>query len=112
MPVVFPEWNLTLGEALRDLMAANGWKGVDAWVERANKFAPTLVGGSDKTSIGGFASKFQEEEWLELGVDPTGLADAAPAADAPIDLVPRLTLGMAAGLQGFIENWQFIGSKR
>ncbi|PTM86165.1 DNA cytosine methyltransferase [Mycoplana dimorpha] len=112
MPTVFPEWKLTLGEALRDLMSANGWKGVDAWVERANKFAPTLVGGSDKTSIAGFASKFQEQEWLELGVDPTGLADAAPAADAPINLVPRLTLGMAARLQGFIEHWQFTGSKR
>ena len=34
----------TVGETLRDLMGANGWPGVDAWVEKADAIAPTLVG--------------------------------------------------------------------
>ena len=38
----------TVGETLDDLMGANGWRGVDAWRERANEIAPTIVGGSKK----------------------------------------------------------------
>ena len=38
----------TVGTALRDLMKAGGWAGADAWVERANDIAPTIVGGSKK----------------------------------------------------------------
>ena len=35
-----------LGETLRDLMGANGWRGTESWVGRANEIAPTVVGGS------------------------------------------------------------------
>src|SRR5690606_15418653 len=35
----------TVGEALVDLMKANGWRGATAWKNRANEIAPTLVGG-------------------------------------------------------------------
>jgi DNA (cytosine-5)-methyltransferase 1 len=33
----------TVGEALYDLIAANGWKGAKAWKKRANEIAPTIV---------------------------------------------------------------------
>jgi hypothetical protein len=36
----------TVGEALYDLMVVDGWEGADTWRKKANKIAPTLVGGS------------------------------------------------------------------
>ncbi len=36
---------LTVGEALKDLMAANGWEGADRWAQRANTVAPTSLEG-------------------------------------------------------------------
>jgi len=38
----------TVGQLLKDLMAANGWKGVHRWVKQADDIAPTVVGGSKK----------------------------------------------------------------
>ncbi|WP_197432406.1 DNA (cytosine-5-)-methyltransferase [Pseudarthrobacter sp. GA104] len=38
----------TVGELLKDLMAAKGWSGADEWAARASAIAPTLVGGSKK----------------------------------------------------------------
>lgn len=38
----------TVGSALLDLMGENGWPGATCWAERANRIAPTLVGGSKK----------------------------------------------------------------
>src|SRR5690606_4151008 len=38
----------TVGEALYDLMAANGWEGAEDWKGVAAGVAPTVVGGSKK----------------------------------------------------------------
>ena len=38
----------TVGKTLYDLMAENGWEGAKEWAAKANKIAPTLVGGSKK----------------------------------------------------------------
>jgi site-specific DNA-cytosine methylase len=50
-------------------------------------------------------------ELNDLGVDGRGLADAPPGLDTPVDHVPRLTLAMAAVIQGFPLNWKFSGRK-
>src|SRR6202167_2321475 len=39
---------VTVGAVLKDLMAANGWRGAAAWAKRADGIAPTLVGASLK----------------------------------------------------------------
>ena len=44
-------------------------------------------------------------------VDGKGIADEAPAPDAPLDYVPRLTNDMAARIQGFDSEWHFSGRK-
>ncbi|MGH3409537.1 MAG: DNA cytosine methyltransferase, partial [Streptosporangiaceae bacterium] len=49
--------------------------------------------------------------WLTLHVDGKGLADAAPGPAAPLHHLPRLTLPMAAALQGFPADWRFWGRK-
>jgi DNA (cytosine-5)-methyltransferase 1 len=101
----------TVGEALRDLMAAAGWKGAGAWARQANGIGPTLVGGSRKHGGPDLGPTRAREAWRKLGVDGKGLADAPPTADAPAGHVPRLTLQMAAAIQGFPPDWRFYGRK-
>lgn len=38
----------TLGQALYQEMASNGWEGAKEWTESADDIAPTIVGGSKK----------------------------------------------------------------
>lgn len=99
----------TVGELLYDLMAENGWRGVDQWRERANSIAPTLVGGSKKHGGPDLGPTRARRAWESLGVDGRGLWDAAPAPD--FVGMPRLTTQMTARIQGFPHDWQFSGRK-
>jgi DNA (cytosine-5)-methyltransferase 1 len=104
----------TVGEALGALMAANGWPGAAGWAARASDIAPTIVGGSKKHGGPDLGPTRAKRAWRTLGVDGLGLADAAPAADAPLSLVPRLTCEMVARLQGWDDaeyQWEFTGRK-
>jgi len=99
----------TVGETLHDLMAENGWKGVQAWRRGADRIAPTLVGGSKKHGGPDLGPTRARAAWAALGVDGLGIADAAPARD--FDGMPRLTVRMAARVQGFPDHWEFSGRK-
>ncbi len=101
----------TVGECLKDLMADRGWQGADRWAARADRIAPTLVGGSRKHGGPDLGPTRARNDWLKLGVDGRGIADSVPAADDPLDHVPRLTLRMTARLQGFPDHWEFAGRK-
>jgi DNA (cytosine-5)-methyltransferase 1 len=49
-----------------------------------------------------------------MGVDALGVADAAPSADDPATLLPKLTCEMVARLQGWNDaeyRWTFAGRK-
>ncbi|CDM78547.1 DNA (cytosine-5-)-methyltransferase [Mycobacterium marinum E11] len=99
----------TVGEALKDLMAANGWEGADRWAHRANTVAPTLVGGSKKHGGPDLGPTRARQAWLALGVDGKTIAEEAP--EPGYAGLPRLTVRMAARLQGFPDDWEFIGRK-
>lgn len=101
----------TVGQKLGHLMAANGWPGAAAWAQRANGIGPTLVGGSRKHGGPDLGPTRARADWLRLSVDGKGLADAPPTADHPAGYVPRLTLPMAAVVQGFPPDWRFAGRK-
>lgn len=101
----------TVGETLYELMAQDGWAGAEAWLDRANGIAPTLVGGSRKHGGPDLGPTRAREAWLKLGVDGRGIANQAPTADDPVDHTPRLTLEMAARIQGFDPEWKFFGKK-
>lgn len=102
---------VTVGEALRDLMAAGGWRGAFAWARAADAIAPTLVGGSKLHGGPDLGPTRAREAWRLLHVDGRGLADAPPGPDFPVDGMPRLTVRMAARIQGFPDEWQFVGKK-
>lgn len=99
----------TVGETLKDLMGANGWKGLDDWVKQANKIAPTIVGGSKKHGGPDLGPARARRAWAELGVDGMGVANEAPSID--FDGMPRLTKEMIAKIQGFPSYWTF-GNKK
>jgi DNA (cytosine-5)-methyltransferase 1 len=99
----------TVGEALVDLMAADGWRGAEQWREIACDIAPTLVGGSKKHGGPDLGPTRAKRAWAALGVDGMGIADAPPAAD--FEGMPRLTVRMAARIQGFPDDWLFSGRK-
>jgi DNA (cytosine-5)-methyltransferase 1 len=101
----------TVGQALHDLMAEDGWPGADAWAARANDIGPTLVGGSRKHGGPDLGPTRARAAWRMLDVDGRGLADAPPKATDPVNHIPRLTLRMAATIQGFPPHWQFSGRK-
>ncbi|HEX4774942.1 MAG TPA: DNA cytosine methyltransferase [Candidatus Saccharimonadales bacterium] len=109
---VWPEVDMqqtTVGEALYEAMASNGWEAVDEWKVKANKVAPTLVGGSKKHGGADLGPTRAKEAWLKLGVDGKGIADEAPAKD--FVGAPRLTVEMTATLQGFPKEWKIAGRK-
>lgn len=99
----------TVGEALRDLMAADGWKGAKSWAERADDIAPTLVGGSKRHGGPDLGPTRAKRAWATLGVDGMGIANEPPSRDYVG--MPRLTVRMAARIQGFPDHWQFSGKK-
>jgi len=99
----------TVGQLLHNLMNASGWRGADAWRNQANDIAPTLVGGSKKHGGPDLGPTRSRQAWAALGVAGGGLANEAPS----IDFVgaPRLTVRMCARIQGFPDDWQFVGKK-
>lgn len=101
----------TVGEALHPFMSAEGWSGADDWAARANRVAPTIVGGSKKHGGADLGPTRAKAAWLTLGVDGKGIANEAPNSDTPFDHIPRLTLRMAATVQGFATDWEFAGRK-
>ena len=105
----------TVGAALRDLMAANGWPHADEWASLAASVGPTLVGGSKKHGGADLGPTRAKQAWAELYVDGKGLADAAPGPEwpSPLERAPRLTVEMVARLQGWEDDfdWQFSGRK-
>ncbi len=95
----------TVGKTLYDLMAENGWTGAKDWAAKANKIAPTLVGGSKKHGGPDLGPTRARNAWAELGVDGKGIANEAPSPD--FEGMPRLTSRMMARVQGFPDTWTF-----
>lgn len=96
----------TVGSALHQYMAANGWQHADAWSELATGIAPTIVGGSKRHGGADLGPTRAKAAWRQLLVDGMGIADAPPAPFAPHPQIkaPRLTVPMVARLQGWDSN--------
>jgi DNA (cytosine-5)-methyltransferase 1 len=108
-PLTPVEARVTVGEALKDLVSANGWRGAERWAtEVATTIGPTLVGGSEKHGGADLGPTRARAQWLRLGVNGLGLADhgVAPGADWPEEMPFKLNVRMAARIQGFPDSWK------
>lgn len=101
----------TVGESLVDLMAARGWAGAEPWALLANGIGPTLVGGSKLHGGPDLGPTRAKAAWRLLSVNGGGLADFAPDESVDVDHVPKLTVRMAARIQGFPDEWKLAGRK-
>lgn len=108
-PKPHPEDTKCVGELLRDEMASGGWPGANLWADKAQAIAPTLVGGSKKHGGPDLGPTRARKAWKELGVNGGSIAEEPPSAD--FEGMPRLTVKMAAMIQGFPESWKFSGKK-
>ena len=100
-----PAETKTVGETLGDLMKEKGWDDAEAWIRKANKIAPTIVGGSKKHGGPDLGPVRARKAWMELGVDGLGVANEAPEKEFQGN--PRLTPRMIARIQGFPDDWDF-----
>jgi len=108
----------TVGEALYDLMASKGWEGAKEWKKKANKIAPTLVGGSKKHGGPDLGPTRAKRAWQELHVNGHIVGNEPPEKGFTgyknregYENMPLLTVRMAARIQGFPDWWEFIGKK-
>ncbi|MER5621962.1 DNA (cytosine-5-)-methyltransferase [Streptosporangium sp. NPDC002544] len=121
---VFFEWpspvseaGASVGEVLRDSMASRGWPFADAWASRANRVAPTIVGGSKNHGGADLGPTRTKQQWLELAVNGHSLGDDVPAPDFEFDPslgrhgVPKLTVEQIMLLQGLSPDWVVTGGK-
>lgn len=100
---------VTVGDALYSEMVSRGWQGADAWRSNAQTIAPTLVGGSKKHGGPDLGPTRAKRAWAELGVNGHTIAEEPPETD--FEGLPRLTVRMAATIQGFPKIWGFSGRK-
>jgi DNA (cytosine-5)-methyltransferase 1 len=122
MPPKFPGRRLNIGDALVDLMAANGWEGAYEWA-RQRREQPVFDRNRNLLAYGAQAStvvtgngkrRTNEQDAQEAkGYDTTGSPAAAPTAEeaSKPGYMPSLTLRMRARLQDFDDDWQFVGGK-
>jgi DNA (cytosine-5)-methyltransferase 1 len=104
----------TVGELLHDLIAADGWPGADRWRDKADRIAPTIVGGSKKHGGADLGPTRAKAAWEAMGVDGLGIADGPPSRKFPADGRPKLTTKMVERIQGWDDDeyrWIFEGRK-
>lgn len=110
------EHEVTVAEAIGDLMGKHGWEGLEDWKKKASKIAPTIVGGSKKHGGADLGPTRAKRAWAELGVDAMGLANDAPKPGDTFEGKPgpKLTNEMVARIQGWagrFGDWEFTGRK-
>lgn len=122
MPPKFPSRRLNVGDALVDLMAANGWEDAHEWA-RQRRDQPVFdrngevvaYGAQASTVVTGSGKRRRNEQAVQkaMGYDTTGSPEKAPTAEeaSKPGFQPSLTLRMKAKLQDFDDDWHFVGGK-
>ena len=99
-------------------IVCTGCDGAEDWSNKANKIAPTLVGGSKKHGGPDLGPTRARRAWQELHVNGSIIGNTPPARGfkgykdkQEYKNMPLLTVRMAARIQGFPDWWQFCGKK-
>ncbi|GAA2482280.1 DNA cytosine methyltransferase [Actinocorallia cavernae] len=109
--------HVSVGEALAPSMRSRGWPDADLWAARATSVAPTLVGGSKTHGGPDFGPSGTKAKWRRMGVYTKSFGNEPPDADFKWnpalgdDGLVRITVDQTALLQGFPEDWRFVGGK-
>ncbi|MFD3697168.1 DNA cytosine methyltransferase [Streptomyces sp. NPDC058646] len=123
---------LAVGDVLHASMRTRGWAHADRWRARAQRFAPTLVGGSDRRGGADLGLPGSKAIWRSIGINGNTVANADAQQDRkgrstpsvqwdlsgkgwgldmePEDM-PALTVAQAALVQGFPDTWRIQGLK-
>lgn len=99
----------TVGQLLLPLMQENGWEGAEEWAAKADRIAPTLVGGSHKHGGPDLGPTRARAAWAQMGVEGRTVANEAP--EPGFVGMPRITVQMGGMIQGFPADWKFAGTK-
>ncbi|MCX4400472.1 DNA cytosine methyltransferase [Streptomyces sp. NBC_01764] len=109
--------HVSVGEALAPSMRSLGWRDADRWAAQATSAAPTLVGGSKAHGGADFGPSGTKAKWHRMGVYTKSFGNELPGPDfiwdpaLGDDGLVKITVGQAALLQGFPEDWHFAGGK-
>jgi DNA (cytosine-5)-methyltransferase 1 len=107
----------SVGTVLLESMASRGWSQASVWAAKANRLAPTLVGGSWDRGGPDLGPTGSKRTWATMGVDGKSIADLPPDPGFHWDPdlgragMVRLTVAQTALLQGFPPDWRFAGKK-
>ncbi|KJY41789.1 DNA methyltransferase [Streptomyces sp. NRRL B-1568] len=124
-PTATTDKDHTVAEALKDSMwnrfkehGAKGEATYREWLRQAKLqggVAPTLVGGSKKHGGADLGPTRAKAAWAGLGISGLGVANdpekCVPGRDLFAEPGPMLTVGQAAIIQGFPDDWVFFGGK-
>ncbi len=119
LPDHSPDFRLNVGDALLDLMEANGWDGARAWAKRRRSTNVLRDGGIDRgvvtptlVSYRSNAPRNFSNAWKTIEIDAGRRPQKAPTAAeaAAPGFMPGLTERMRARIQGFPDEWVFEGS--
>ncbi|MFF0226208.1 DNA cytosine methyltransferase [Streptomyces sp. NPDC004629] len=108
---------VSVGEALAPSMRSRGWPDADRWAAQATSVAPTLVGGSKTHGGPDFGPSGTKAKWRRMGVYTKSFGNEPPDRDFKWnpslgdDGLVRITVDQTALLQGFPEDWRFVGGK-
>jgi len=108
-PVKSRKSPVSLGDLLFNEISSLGWNQAQSWKRNATTVAPTLVGGSRKHGGPDLGPTRAKQAWAQLGVDGHGIAETPPVNG--FAGMPKLTIKMAAMIQGFPDDWKFCGRK-
>ncbi|MFC5724763.1 DNA cytosine methyltransferase [Streptomyces gamaensis] len=108
----------TVGEVLKSSMAERDWPYAADWAQRADRPAPTIVGGSKNRGGGDLGPTGTKKKWATMGVNGGAIGDEVPDKHFPWlpdandpALLPKLTVRQVAKLQAFPADWTVCGRK-
>ncbi|WP_385620421.1 DNA (cytosine-5-)-methyltransferase [Streptomyces sp. P8-A8] len=108
----------TLGEALFESMASEGWPEAADWAARATEPAPLIMGGATGRGGADLGAKRTKAVWARWGIWGGTVGNSVPGPDfrlnydaAPKDGLATITVPQVALLQGFSSDWKIHGRK-
>ncbi|WP_416356582.1 DNA cytosine methyltransferase [Aureimonas phyllosphaerae] len=106
----FAEEPVTMAVALESYLRSRGFDPTPELLERMQRVAPTVIGGSLQKQSSDLGQEKTRKEWIEMGFVGKRWGVAAPGHEHVGDVMP--TNEMMALLQTFPPGWPFRGKPR